>query len=110
VLESDVVCHDIARYLVHHTEAADTARGIADWWINRDVSATERALVKLLDVGVMRLYLAHGPACVYAYTTDPGLRTAVSRAVQPTSAPITTPRSSPGDALGVSPKDRPARA
>jgi hypothetical protein len=45
ILESDAVCHDIARYLVQHTEAADTARGIADWWINRDVSATERALV-----------------------------------------------------------------
>jgi hypothetical protein len=109
LLESDAVCHDIARYLVQHTEAADTARGIADWWVNRDVSATERALVKLLDLGVMRLYLAHGTACVYAYTTDAGLRTAVSRVVQPASVPSPS-HSSPGDALPVSPKDRTARA
>jgi hypothetical protein len=109
VLETDAVCHDIARYLVQHTEAADTARGIADWWINRDVSVTERALVKLLDAGIMRLYLAHGPACVYAYTTDAGLRTAVSRVVQPASLPIAPPYSSSGGTLVVSPKDRPAR-
>jgi hypothetical protein len=109
LLESDAVCQDIARYLVQHTEAADTARGIADWWVNRDISATERALVKLLDLGVMRLYLAHGPACVYAYTTDAGLRTVVSRVVQPIAGPI-TPYSSSGDALSVSQKDRPASA
>jgi hypothetical protein len=40
LLDRDQVCLDIVRYLLGNGEAADTARGIAEWWINRDAPRT----------------------------------------------------------------------
>jgi len=34
LLGRDAVCREIVQYLMRHNEAADTARGIAEWWIN----------------------------------------------------------------------------
>ena len=51
LLDPDHVCLEIVRYLLGNGEAADTARGIAEWWINRDVSRTAEALSRLQELG-----------------------------------------------------------
>ena len=68
------MCADIVRYFVEHTEAADTARGIAEWWIRRDVSETAEALGRLQTHGVVRSYFVQEAASVYAFTKNPILR------------------------------------
>jgi len=73
LLDEDPVCGEIVTYLSHHTEAMDTARGIAEWWIKREVRPTEDALQKLLRHGVVRSFVV-GATRVYAYTKDPLLR------------------------------------
>lgn len=73
LLEDDPVCGEIVSYLNRHTEAMDTARGIAEWWINREVRPTEDALQKLLRHGVVRSFVV-GATRVYAYTKNPLLR------------------------------------
>ena len=40
LLARDPVCRDIVEYLMQNNDASDTARGIAQWWIRRDVAAT----------------------------------------------------------------------
>jgi len=74
LLEADEVCADIVRYFVDHTEAADTARGIAEWWIGRDVSQTAEALTRLQTHAVVRSYFVQEAASVYAFTKNPILR------------------------------------
>ena len=74
LLERDDVCLDIVRYLVSHSEAADTTRGIAEWWINRDIARTAQALKKLLEHGIVRSYLVQDATSVYGFTKNPILR------------------------------------
>jgi hypothetical protein len=57
LLAHDPVCRDIVQYLMHNNDAADTARGIAQWWIRRDVVATQEALMKLQDLGVVQTHV-----------------------------------------------------
>ena len=54
LLARDPVCRDIVEYLMQNNDAADTARGIAQWWIRRDVAATQEALMKLQEWGVVQ--------------------------------------------------------
>ena len=82
LLGRDVVCREIVQYLMRHNEAADTARGIAEWWINRDVPSTQRALSKLQECGVVQSYVVQGDTFVYAYTKRAVLRQ-VARALSP---------------------------
>jgi hypothetical protein len=74
LLERDAVCAAIVRYLAFHTDAADTARGIADWWIHESVGTTERALQKLLDRRIVRCHVIQDDKAVFSYTRDPLLR------------------------------------
>lgn len=74
LLDRDDVCLDIVRYLVSHSEAADTIRGIAEWWIKRDVARTAQALTKLQEHGIVRSYLVQDATSVYAFTKNPLLR------------------------------------
>jgi DNA-binding FrmR family transcriptional regulator len=89
LLEHDAVCLDIVRYLVHHSEAADTARGIADWWIQRDVARTAHALTKLLEHGVVRSHLVQDATAVYAFTRNPLLRETLRQYVRSVSPAVT---------------------
>ena len=73
LLARDPVCGEIVTYLSRHTQAMDTAPGIAEWWIHREVPPTEEALLKLLQHGVVRSFVV-GSARVYAYTKNPHLR------------------------------------
>jgi hypothetical protein len=90
LLDRDHVCLEIVRYLLHHGEAADTARGIADWWIKRDVSRTAEALSRLQEHGIVRSYLVQDATSVYAFTKNPILRDTLRHYVdglsEPTSA------------------------
>ena len=74
MLETDEVCAAIVRYLVQHNEAADTARGIAEWWIGRDVARTADALSRLQAHGVVRSCVVQDATAVYAFTKNPILR------------------------------------
>ena len=78
LLERDQVCVQIVAYLSRHGRAVDTARGIAEWWINQEFRSTQEALLKLLAHGVVRTYV-QGATRMYAYTKNPLLRQWLSR-------------------------------
>ena len=84
------MCLDIVRYLLDHNEAADTARGIAEWWIKRDVPRTAEALSRLHAQGVVRSYLVQDATAVYAFTKNPILRDALRQYVGGLSQPTST--------------------
>ena len=92
LLDRDHVCRDIVRYLLAHDKAADTARGIAEWWINCDVSRTAEALSRLQALGVVRSHLVQDATSVYGFTKNPllrdTLRQCVNRLSQSTSTEI----------------------
>ena len=70
------------QYLTRHSEAADTARGIAEWWIKRDLPSTQDALAKLLECGVIRSHPVQDSTFVYAYTKNVLLRQTLARYVR----------------------------
>ena len=82
LLERDAVCRAIVQYLVRHSEAADTARGIAEWWINRDLPSTLDALVKLVDSGIVCSYPVQDETLVFGYTKNPILRQTLAQHVE----------------------------
>ena len=92
MLENDEICAEIVRYLVNHTEAADTARGIAEWWISRDVGPTAEALRRLQAYGVVRSHFVQEAASVYAFAKNPILRETLTQYVRGQSAPSTAQR------------------
>lgn len=73
LLERDPVALAIVGYLSRHPQAMDTAPGIAQWWIRRELPATQAALAKLLDLGVIQCR-SNGPTGIYSYTRDPHLQ------------------------------------
>jgi hypothetical protein len=79
LLGRDTVCREIVQYLMHHNEAADTARGIAEWWINRDVPSTRQALIKLQACGIVQSFIVQGETFVYAYTKRAVVRQSLAR-------------------------------
>jgi hypothetical protein len=82
LLGRDTVCREIVQYLMRHNEAADTARGIAEWWINRDVPSTRQALLRLQECGVVQSYIVQGETFVYAYTKRAVVRQTLARYLQ----------------------------
>jgi len=82
LLERNPICLEIVRYFARHGEAADTARGIADWWIRRDIVATQEALGKLLECGIVRSHPVQDNTFVYGYTRNSILRHVLARYVQ----------------------------
>ncbi|HYS19403.1 MAG TPA: hypothetical protein VET45_20925 [Candidatus Binatia bacterium] len=87
LLARDAVCREIVQYLMRNNEAADTARGIAEWWINRDVPSTRQALSKLQKCGVVQSHMVQDDTFVYAYTKRAVLRQSLARYLQETIVP-----------------------
>jgi len=87
LLGRDVVCREIVEYLMRHNEAADTARGIADWWIHRDLPSTRRALLRLEECGVIQAFVVQGETFVYAYTKKAVVRQSLARYLREPIAP-----------------------
>ena len=79
LLAHDPVCLEIALYLARNSEAADTARGIAEWWIGRNLASTQDALLKLEEFGVVQAFAVQDSTFVYAYTKNPILRQSIAR-------------------------------
>lgn len=79
LLARDSVCRDIVEYLMQNNDAADTAREIAQWWIRRDVAATQEALMKLQEWGVVQTHVVQDHTFVYAYTKRAVLRQSLVR-------------------------------
>lgn len=90
LLDSEPLCREIVRYLAHHNDAADTARGIAEWWLNRGVPGTKDALSQLQALGVVCAYPVHDSIVVYGYTKNPLLRQSLRHYVDETSRPHET--------------------
>jgi hypothetical protein len=77
LLDRDDACLDIVRYFVRHSEAADTTRGIADWWINRDVAQTAEALTRLREHGIVQSHLMQNVTSAHTFTKNPLLQEAL---------------------------------
>lgn len=82
LLERDTIAAEVVRYLDRHSDAADTARGIAEWWIRRDVGATAQALAELLAFGVVDSYPVQDATSVYAYTKNRLLRHSLNQCLK----------------------------
>ena len=82
LLARDPVCREIVRYLTRNNDAVDTVRGIAEWWIQRDVPSTSEALSKLQECGVVQSYPVQDNTFVYAYTKKAVLRQSLARYLQ----------------------------
>jgi hypothetical protein len=55
------VAAEILKHLEHHPNAADTARGVSEWWLDAtraqaDIAIVELALQRLADQGMMRMF------------------------------------------------------
>ena len=87
LLARDDVCLEIVHYLTRNSEAADTARGIAEWWIRRDHASTLEALLKLQEYGVVQSYAVQDNMFVYVYTKNPILRQSLARYLEGLIAP-----------------------
>ena len=92
LLSRDRVCREIVHYLIRNSEAADTARGIAEWWIRRDLASTQEALLKLQEHGVVQSYPVQDNMFVYVYAKNPILRQSLARYLQRPIAPHTAER------------------
>jgi hypothetical protein len=92
LLDGDDICQDIVRYFVRHSEAADTASGIAEWWIKRDVARTARALTKLREYGVVRSHLVQDATSVYALTKNSLVRKTLRQYVDGLSSTMSMDR------------------
>jgi hypothetical protein len=88
LLERDSTSLEIVRYLLRHTGAADTPRGIADWWIGRDLQSTVDALAQLERHGVVRSCLVQDASAVYVFTKNPLLREALRQYVETRTAAL----------------------
>jgi len=87
LLARDPVCLAIVHYLTRNSEAADTARGIAEWWIRRDLASTQEALLKLHEYGVVQSYAVQDNTFVYVYAKNPILRQSLARYLEVLIAP-----------------------
>jgi hypothetical protein len=87
LLARDPVCLEIVHYLAQNSEAADTARGIAEWWIKRNLASTQDALLKLQEFGVVQSFAVQDSTFVYAYTKNPILRQSIARQLRGLLAP-----------------------
>ena len=86
LLDTDPVCLQIVAYLTRNTEAADTAQGIAEWWIRTEHRPTALALRALLEHGVVRSMSVPNATSVYGLTRDPSLRKNLVEYVQALAA------------------------
>jgi hypothetical protein len=87
LLARDPICLEIVHYLSRNSEAADTARGIAEWWIKRNLASTQDALLKLQEFGVVQSFAVQDSTFVYAYTKNPILRQSIARQLRGILAP-----------------------
>jgi len=87
LLARDPVCLEIVHYLARNSEAADTARGIAEWWIKRNLASTQDALLKLEEFGVVQSFAVQDSTFVYAYTKNPILRQSIAHQLRGIPAP-----------------------
>ena len=92
LIARDPVCRAIVRYLMLKNDAADTARGIAEWWIGQDVVATQNALMKLQRCGVVQSHVVQDNTFVYAYTKRAVVRQSLARYVHGTAPAPTNAR------------------
>ena len=90
LLDGDHICREIVRYFVRHSAAADTASGIAEWWIQRDIGRTAQALTKLREHGVIRSHLVQDAMSVYTLTRNLLLRETLRQYVDGLSTATST--------------------
>lgn len=78
------ICRKIAVFLLRNSEAADTVRGIAEWWIQEDVQVTQMALDRLLEAGVVRVH-STGGMTFYSLSEDRVVRRTLRKMLRQSS-------------------------
>src|SRR5262245_21605961 len=92
LVDGDHVCRAIVQYFVRHSDAADTMRGIAEWWIKSEVSQTASALTKLPDYGVVPSHVIQEATSVYMLTKSRLAREALRRYVEESRSAVALER------------------
>ena len=72
-LRENTLCDQIFRFLMEHENAMDSARGIADCWVDSDEVSVRSALDSLIGCGVVRAHLLSSGA-LYGLTRSPEAR------------------------------------
>lgn len=73
LLDRYPLCARIVAYFLQHRSAMDTARGIAEWWVQEELNKTQEALHRLVACGVVNLQTCAG-LNFYSFTNDPMLQ------------------------------------
>ena len=73
LLEQSPLCAKIVAYFLKNKHAMDTVRGIAEWWIHEELDATQTALHRLVEQGVVLVKFYAG-INFYSFTPDPELQ------------------------------------
>ncbi len=73
ILEQDPVCAKIVAFFLEHPFAMDTARGIAEWWIQETLEGTQDALHRLVSCGVV-IVRTYANINLYSFTTNKRLQ------------------------------------
>ncbi len=73
MLEADRLCQQIVSFLLENETAMDNAKGIAAWWVRRDVIAVQAALDRLISCGVVTVH-TFTSGILYGLTPNPEIR------------------------------------
>lgn len=74
LVEQYPLCAEIVLFFLEHTSAMDTAKGIAEWWLQRDLEATQEALHLLVSSGAV-VVKTYAGINLYSFTTNTRLQT-----------------------------------
>ena len=72
-LSHSLLCRRILRFLLQNSDAMDTSRGIASWWLQCDEMAARTAIDQLLACGVLVVHTLSSGS-VYGLTQDRQVR------------------------------------
>ncbi len=96
ILEADPLCQQIVSFLLENETAMDNAKGIAAWWVRRDVVAVQAALDRLISCGVVTVH-TFTSGTLYGLTRNPEIRGSLRDTY---AVPLSREKQSPGDGTG----------
>ncbi len=79
------ICRKIVTFFLRNVKATDTARGVAEWWVQEDLQATQDALDRLVEIGIV-LVRTRGGRNFYSFTEDRVLQQSLRKILCPSAS------------------------